>query len=477
MRLSIRQNLRQILTPHLLQYVGLLQLPKVELEQALRQEIRANPLLEEVEDADDSDQEPSEEEITWERESSPADSRDSDADWERYLEHVQEGPHGTYEPLSAASEVETDVYERTPVVVSTLEDHLLQQLNLLDLGAEQREIGAYLVCNLDDRGYLVFPLEELAPELGCPLEKLEEVLLIIQSLDPSGVGATSISECLLIQMRHRGVEDGLAARIVRQHFLDLEKKNYAKIARALRVTEHDVREAEHLIASLDPKPGLAYSSAEIRYVIPDFVVERVDGELLVLLNEGNVPHLRVRRDYREIMRQTRSSPEDRDFVKRKLEIARSMIKALHKRRSTMLKIMNVILSVQRDFFERGPSCLKPLTLRAVADDVGVSESTVSRAVQGKYVLTPRGLFALSYFFGGSLETDNGDNATKEAVKGYIRDIILQENTLKPLSDQEIAKALRQTHNVRIARRTVAKYREELDILAAKQRAREAYSRP
>jgi RNA polymerase sigma-54 factor len=177
------------------------------------------------------------------------------------------------------------------------------------------------------------------------------------------------------------------------------------------------------------------------------------------------------------MRQTRSSPEDRDFVKRKLEIARSMIKALHKRRSTMLKIMNVILSVQRDFFERGPSCLKPLTLRAVADDVGVSESTVSRAVQGKYVLTPRGLFALSYFFGGSLETDNGDNATKEAVKGYIRDIILQENTLKPLSDQEIAKALRQTHNVRIARRTVAKYREELDILAAKQRAREAYSRP
>jgi len=301
---------------------------------------------------------------------------------------------------------------------------------------------------------------------------VEEVLRVLQGFDPPGVGARDLPECLLLQLAARDLDDTLAAEIVRYHFEDLKNRKFADIARALKITPHEVQELAATIGELDPRPGLSTESEGARSVVPDLVVEKVDedgDEFVVYLNDGNLPRLKVSRAYDEAMKDPSKRQDDAaTFIDEKRRYAEWIIKTIEQRRRTMIKVMEAIVTEQREFFEKGAIALKPLTLQTVATAIGMHESTVSRVTRQKYVQTPRGVFSLKYFFSAGLDTDEGDEVAAKAVKLMIQEIVEGEDGHRPLSDKKIADILSE-RGLKIARRTVAKYREQLGILNARMR--------
>ncbi|MCC6350762.1 MAG: RNA polymerase factor sigma-54 [Candidatus Eisenbacteria bacterium] len=471
--LHLQQKQSLIMTPRLQQALKLLQVPTLELQQILKQEVLQNPLLEEVDDLaeqEDIERENSADEQNNEEAEEPG---EEDAiDWSEYM---QDGLDRTYVPQSETS---IEFLEKVPVTRVTLAESLLEQLHFLNLPAEQMTIAEFLVGSLDERGWLVTPMADIVEALGRPADEIERVLAVVQALEPIGVGARDLRECLLIQLDARGDRDTMAWRLIHDHFDHLVNRRFPEIARLLKTGVEEVQAAADEIATLNPRPGTAVSADDPRYVTPDLLVERVDEEYLVMLNDRNVPRLRISSAYETVIREkkkadaTAEQKQTREFIQGKLASAKWLIQTIEQRRRTMIKVMNCIVREQREFFDKGIAFLRPLTLAQVARQIDMHESTVSRVCSGKYVQTPRGVFELKFFFSSGLETDDGEDVSARTAKDIIRTLIDEEDKKDPLSDQRIAELLHE-RGLRIARRTVAKYREQLNILPARFRRRVA----
>ena len=468
---SMKLGQRLVMTPKLQQALKLLQVPTLELEQILKQEMMQNPMLEEIDTGDDDeemvDESPSEDSDDEEMEAAGDDERSTDEPFD-LDEYLDDG----FKTIGWEPEQEEidERFERVAVAPESGLEKLLGQLKLSVDDELELEIGEYLVGSLNNDGFLSVELDEVARVFETDVETVERVLAIIQDFDPPGIGARNLQEALLLQLRAQGRENSLAAIVVRDHFEALKNRKFAEIARDLRVSPKEVQEIAEEIGHLDPRPGLSTFGDDARYVTPDLVVEKVEGEYVVYLNDSNIPRLRVSRAYQEELSRGRngSDTETRKFIVDKLQSARWLIQTIEQRRRTIVKVMQSIVEEQRDFFDKGPVALKPLTLQQVATRIGMHESTVSRVTTNKYVQTPRGVFELKYFFSSSLDTDDGDSMSSKAAKTRIREIIDKEDKAKPLSDQKIVDLLK-AEGLNIARRTVAKYREQLNILPARMR--------
>jgi RNA polymerase sigma-54 factor len=473
---SLNMSLRPalIMTPRLQQALKLLQVPTLELQQILKQEIMQNPLLEEVDEVTESEdiakEEPAEE-TTNEESPDPAD--EDPVDWSEYL---QDGAFDrAYIPQGEVSE---EFLEKVQVTRTTLADSLLEQLHFLNLPAATMQLAEFMVGSLDDRGWLATPLDEIVETTGRTLEECESVLRVIQALEPAGVGARDLRECLLIQLEARNEKDTLPWKLIHDHFDHLVNRRFPEISRQLKVSVEEVQGAADVIATLNPRPGLQVSTDDPRYVTPDLIVDRVDDEYVVMLNDRHLPRLRISSAYEGVLKDkkkadcTAGEKETREFIQGKLNSARWLIQTIEQRRRTMIKVMNCIIREQRDFFDKGIGSLRPLTLQQVARQIDMHESTVSRVCSGKYVQTPRGVFELKFFFSSGLETADGEDVSARTAKNIIKTLIDEEDKKNPHSDDAIAKILHE-QGLRIARRTVAKYREQLSILPARFRRRVA----
>jgi len=495
---DLRQEMK--INPRLYQAMELLHMPLLDLQQHLKQEITENPFLELVEP--DVGEEVSLDEAA-ENEEKAENEKDDEIDWEEIL---LDG----FDAGGRKAQTEEREY-REPIQVKSkgLQDHMLEQIHHLSISDRLVRLGEEIIGNLDDAGILTCSLDEVVSGSNAwlieirevaeeralairdtqereeeqrelrelfrdyTMEEAEAALEIVQAMDPPGVGARDMRECLLLQIdrTEEGEEESTAYIIVRDHFDDLLNHRWNEIARALGISPKAVQDAADEIARLDPKPGKQHSGDDDTYILPDLIVEKIDGEYRVFLNDTTLPRLRLSRSYREVARdRNQYKGENRDFIAAKLNSANWMIQAIEQRRQTMLKVMNFIVDRQRDFLERGVQYLRPLTLREVADHIEMHESTVSRVTNEKYVQTPRGVFSLKFFFSSGLSTASGEDISARGVKDKIKTLIQQEDTGKPLTDQKIVDLL-ESDGIQIARRTVAKYRDQLGVLPARMRKR------
>lgn len=489
---SLRQELK--INPRLYQAMDLLYMPLLDLQQHLKQELLNNPFLEMVEPDEDEETEQgvepgSELEVPAGDQPEVPEAKESatgedGVDWEEVLQEGfdEEGPREERE--------QREYFEPVSVERRDLGDHLDEQIQLLDLSPRQMRIIAEVAGNINDDGYLAVPLEEVvegmnaevrkAAELqglaldGLPLITLEEaeaMLRTVQGLDPAGVGARTLRECLLLQLKDQGREGTMTWRMVDECFEELIAHRWGEISRRLGLNSQEVQAAADEVAKLDPKPGLRYSGASDNYIIPDLVVEKIDGRYHVFLNDTNLPRLKLSRAYQEIARDKKKfDAEHKEFIASRLNSANWMIQAIEQRRQTMLKVMHYIVERQRDFFERGVQYLKPLTLREVAEVIGMHESTVSRVTNEKFCQTPRGVLPLKFFFSSGLATTGGEDVSARGIKDQIAKLVEGEDPRRPLTDQAIVNILKKS-GVVIARRTVAKYRDQLGVLSARMRKR------
>ncbi len=485
---GLRQELK--VNPRLYQAMDLLYMPLLDLQQHLKQELLTNPFLELVEPEDEDDESPDADEVPEAQdlaepetavESEPEKTGDDDVDWEAVLLDGFEtgGQREEHE--------QREWYEPVTVDTKHLSDHLTEQLSLIDMSAREAFLADEFVGNISDDGYLACPLEEIqrgvnellvreADERDADVApfsdaEMQTMLKIIQDLDPPGVGARDLRECLMLQLRAAGHRDSMAYRLVEESFEDLISHRWSELSKRFGISAQEVQNAADEIAKLDPKPGLRYSAAGENYIIPDLVVDKIDQAYHIFLNDGNLPRLKLSRAYQEIARDKKKfDTESKDFIASKLNSANWMIQAIEQRRQTMLKVMHYIVDRQRDFFERGVQALRPLTLREVAEAVGMHESTVSRVTNEKFVQTPRGVLPLKFFFSSGLATSDGDDVSARGIKDQIQKLVSGEDTKNPLTDQAIVEILQQT-GVQIARRTVAKYRDQLGVLPARMRKR------
>jgi RNA polymerase sigma-54 factor len=477
MELGLRTELKQQISPQLMYSLKLLQYTTLELEQELKQKLEENPLLEVVEE-DAPDQEEMEDEMHLEQPAlEPQPDPDvgalkvdtHDIDWNAYIVDGMNSQMDSREEFEKKEEM--NLLEREGRSGTTLEQHLLDQFHLLDISPQDREIGEYLIGNLEEDGLLEISLEMVAAELGVTVKDAERVLGMIQTLEPTGVGARTIQECLLLQLKVMDPDNALAATLIERFWDDVCNRRLAVIKKALKTSQEDIQDAIQVIAGLNPHPGLSISDEAIIPIFPDLIVEKVDGDYVVLLNDRHLPRLRISRAYHTILSRNGNATEsERQFVRQKLNDANWLVSSIEQRRSTMLKVMNYIVEAQREFLDKGLPYLKPMILQDVADHVGVHPATVSRVTQGKYVQTPRGVFSLKFFFDGTIQKDGGEQLATKSVKDRIAQLIREENTDDPLSDQRLVEIL-QAAGMQIKRRTVAKYRDQLGIPTARMRKR------
>ena len=387
---------------------------------------------------------------------------------------------------------EKEYFEPVTAATRDLSDHLIDQIALLDLSPRELVLAEEFVGNINDEGYLVLPGRRRSSTASTPrsrvsprnrgattaaplplytLEEGERMLARIQDLEPPGVGARDLRECLMLQLRQAGLEQSVPYRLVRDCFDELINHRWSEISKRFAISQTEVQRAADEIAKLDPKPGLVYSSASDNYIMPDLVVDKIDGRYHVFLNDANLPRLKLSRAYQEIARDKKKfDGENKEFISNKLNSANWMIQAIEQRRQTMLKVMNYIVDRQRDFFEKGVQYLKPLTLREVAEVINMHESTVSRVTNEKFVQTPRGVLPLKFFFSSGLSTAGGEDVSARGIKAQIQKLVEDEDPKRPLTDQAIVNILKDG-GVQIARRTVAKYRDQLGVLSARMRKR------
>ena len=443
---------QQMLSPQMRQSLEILQATALELQQLVRQEIETNPVLEE----EVPEEEAPAEESTEESEEEFDDLRQLEEDWSDYsADGAQNG--------DAASEARRRQFLEGVTPPATLAHHLETQLGRLALDPVQRRIATLLVGNLDEDGYLAATPEEVADEAGAETAEVIGVLHLLQTLDPPGVGARDLSECLRLQLARRGEGQSVAARIADGRLELLGRKKFAEIASALRVSQDEVREAGALIASLNPKPGRAFAGESAQVLAPDVIIEKVGDEFTVSLVRDSVPQLRISRTYRDLLGDAAGGAEVRSYLRDKIRGGKFLIKSIQQRQQTILAIAREIAARQRAFLEEGVSALAPMTMAQVAGAVGVHETTVSRAIAGKTVATPQGVFEMKFFFTGGYRAADGAAVSSASVKDVIASLIRGEDPLKPLSDQQIVQKLA-ADGLAVARRTVAKYREALGIL-------------
>ncbi|HEY6011158.1 MAG TPA: RNA polymerase factor sigma-54 [Nitrospirota bacterium] len=475
-RLELKLQQKLIMTPQLQQAIKLLQLSRLELVQSVSQELIENPVLEEVtaesaEDAAGDEGEPLPEitaaEAPPESTSEPEGAQELKSDlelgpqWDEYVNEMSDGrDYGSAE----ADEKELPSYDQTLTRLPSLSDHLMWQLHLSTSHPAVVKGGEWIIGNLDDDGYLRATLEELAQQSGLSAPELERSLALVQSFDPTGIAARDLRECLLIQARQLDLEGTLVEKIILEHLPDLEKRRYANIARTLAVTPEEVMEASQvIIQELEPKPGRPYLSSDTNYVVPDVYVIKVEDRYVIQLNDEGLPRVRINPYYRKLLNSTEIVDKvTKDYVEERLRSAQWLIKGMEQRNKTIYKVAESIVKFQGEFLDKGITQLKPMVLKDVAEDIGMHESTISRVTTNKYMHTPQGIFAMKYFFTTGFAAGSGAEISSLTVKDTIQKMIKEEDTAAPLKDQQIVNALK-AQGIDIARRTVAKYREELRI--------------
>jgi RNA polymerase sigma-54 factor len=461
-KLLLKTTQKLVMTATLQQAIKLLPLSRLELIQKVQQEILENPFLEEVATQETSDTDLANADLPQE---TSQDSEEFEVDWEAYL---QDFSSLDYVPTTGK---EVPSIEATLKSETSLAEHLLWQLSLTVHDELDKQIGTYLIGNIDDDGYLQCQTEEVAKEFEVEGEQICAVLEVIQSFDPPGVGARDLQESLLIQLHHLEMDDSLAWKIVQHYLSQLDERYFQKIAKSFGVTINEVIAAVGLIRTLDPKPGSRFNSPRIEYIVPDVVVVKIDDDYQVILNEDGMPSLRINALYQNVLRQNDGMQSDtREYLEEKFRSAIWLMKSVEQRRQTLLRVTKSLCKFQREFLDKGLAYLKPLVLKDVADDIGMHESTVSRVTTNKYVYTPQGVFELKFFFHSGLESLDGDAMSSVSVKDIIRKAVAAEDSRKPLTDQQIMMIL-EAKGVKIARRTIAKYRQELHIAPASRRKR------
>jgi RNA polymerase sigma-54 factor len=471
--LDLSLKLQQKLSFQMIQSLKLLQVNTLQLEQTLKTELELNPLLVASEDLELEEQGPEESEEKEDKTEPDEAGEEADlkvdeesVDWENYLEEGFDLGYSRNDEIDPNKEH----YEPTTVYQITLEEHLTDQLTEKNLSGEKKLLVQYLIGSLDSDGYLRIPLDDIASFTKNPLYGVEEALQVLQSFDPPGVGCRNLRECMMLQLRRRNLDGSLAWRIVSEMWDSFERLKIPEIARGLGVESKVAQEAIDTLKTINPKPGYQYNPDKSTTIIPDLIVEKVDGQFVVMLNDRSIPSLHINRSYADLLKRgSNARQEVKKYIREKFNSASWFISAIEQRKATMTKVMYAIIERQKEFFEKGPPNLSPLRLQDIADRVQMHISTVSRVTSNKYVQTVYGIFELKYFFTEAVVKDaEGEDVSSERIKNRIRQLIEAENQREPLSDQKIADMLT-SENMAVARRTVAKYREQLKLLPARLR--------
>ena len=468
--LSQTQSLR--MTPQLQQAIKLLQMSRMEFETAIRKEMEENPILEELHETQEDtalktegERQEAKESDLGQKENDPRKQDQDEFDWENYVDSTYKS---TGERGAVSHNDEIMNYENVISNEATLFDHLMWQVGMSGFDDEEAHVVSTLIGYVEDDGYIKTPLEDISREENIPLEVLEENLPLLQEFDPAGVGARDLKECLLIQAKYFEEDTDDIVQLINNHLKDLEKRNYEAIAKAMDLELQHVIELCQVIYEMEPKPGRAFAGNQTQYVTPDVYVSKVADEYVVSLNEEGMPRLRISNFYKNALKGGNVSGVTQDYIKDKLKSAVFLIKSIHQRQRTIYRVTESIVKHQKDFFEKGPAHIKPMILRDIANDIGIHESTVSRVTSNKYVHTPKGIFELKYFFNSGISKTDGDSLASESVKLKIKELIEAEDVKSPLSDQKIVDLLKKD-GIKIARRTVAKYRDVLGILPSSKR--------
>lgn len=467
-QLKLSQQL--VMTPQLQMAIKLLQLSRLELLNAIQQELEQNPALDEEfgdplddnspEDKDYADIVPAEKEVTIDEKINP------EIDWSNYIDEYNSP--GRY--LAEFEEKDGPQYEAFIAQRESLSDYLLWQLAMLEFSDQDREIGSLIIGNLDINGYLDVSAEELSAAGNCSIEDVNRMIGVLQSFDPLGICARDLKECLLIQAERLGCNTPLVLDIIANYMTNLENKNYQVICRGTKAGMNEVIEAVNIIKGFEPMPGRAFNTDNTQYVSPDIFVYKIEDDFVILLNDEGMPRLRINSMYRQALNAGGEIADSaRDYMQEKIKSASWLIKSIHQRQKTIYRVMESILKFQRDFFEKGIDYLKPMRLKDIAEDIEMHESTISRVTTNKYAYTPQGLFELKYFFNSAINQGRGGEVASISVKEKIKQIIDGENPAEPLSDDNISVFLKKEAGIHIARRTVAKYREMLRILPSNKR--------
>jgi RNA polymerase sigma-54 factor len=476
-RLELRLQQKLIMTPQLQQAIKLLQLSRLELVQSVAQELVENPVLEELAPGSAEEASEDEEATAAELQTTPAppletapapqeaEELKSDIElgpqWEEYLNELGDGrDYGSAE----ADDKELPSYDQTLTRLPSLSDHLLWQLHLSTSDANLVKGGEWIIGNLDDDGYLRATLDELSQQSALPSQDIARALELIQSFDPMGIGARDLRECLLIQVKQLDIQNPLVQTIIQEYLPDLEKRKYQHIAKVLNVTTQDVMEASQIIIhELEPKPGRPYLPSDTNYVVPDVYVIKIEDRYIIQLNDEGMPRVRINPYYRKLLHNSENLDKTtKDYVEERLRSAQWLIKGMEQRNKTIYKVAESIVKFQREFFDQGIAHLRPLVLKGVAEDIGMHESTISRVTTNKFMHTPQGIFPMKYFFTTGFSVGSGPEVSSLTVKDVIQKMVKEENPSMPLKDQQLVDALK-AQGIDIARRTVAKYREELRI--------------
>jgi RNA polymerase sigma-54 factor len=467
-----RQNQSLVLAPQLRHSLKILQVAALDLRSVIQEELQNNPTLEELPmEGVSLDQERSESANDNNESGEGADNREEmdfskefdiltklDDDWKDYMSQA-----GGSQPYTAEDAERRQHFFDSLVSETSLQEHLLRQAELADTPEDVLKAMSYLVGSIDDRGFLTQSPSDVALQAGLPLDAVQEAVRQLKTFEPAGIGASSLGECLLLQLAAKGHGDGLAARIIRDHFTLLTRRRIPEIARKLGVHTDDVQEAIEEIGALDPAPGRRFAEDNNRVVVPDVTVEKDSDEWKIHLNSDYIPRLRISSTYKDLIAKGSLSKQERDYLRERIRSGKFLISSIEQRQQTIERITREIIKVQGEFFEEGVSKLRPLTMTQIAEAVGVHETTVSRAIANKYIKTPHGVFDFKFFFTPGYQADSGASVSNTSVKEMINELITIEDRSQPLSDQEIVVKL-QEKGINIARRTVAKYREELGLL-------------
>lgn len=454
-QLNLLQNQKLIMTPELRQAINILQLNSLELKDFILEQLLENPLL------DISDENQGNQEASLEKEQ---DKEEFDADWQEYFEDKSDLGYQN-EPKEAIP------FENYITKSVTLEEYLEEQIRYFNLQDEDFALAQFIIGNLDNRGYCNFTATEIAQQLEISEQKVEQTIGLIQGLEPIGIGARDLQECLTIQLKKKGLLTPDLKEVITYYLDDIAQGRYTKVANNLGKTAHDIQQMVDILKTLNPKPGASFgSNLEVKFIVPDIIVEKINDDYVILVNDISVPRLTINTLYKGIINNEQADKVTKTFVERKFHGALWLIKSIEQRRLTLYRIANALVNLQRSFLDKGKKYLVPLSLKDVAMDIDVHESTVSRAIANKYIQTPRGLFEMKDFFSIGLSTESGGKVSAQSIKKSIEDLVAGENPESPYSDQQLSDTLKEK-GIKIARRTVAKYREEMNILAANQRKR------
>jgi len=463
--LTIEQSQKLVMTPELIQAIQILQFNTQELDSYVSEQLLTNPVLE-IGHSKNEDPERTEE-------SRSEKEKESDQKDDPLSEYLKEKVYDdiSYRHSGYSGEKKEVSYERFVTDEVTLPENLMFQLQFVTQDNSQRKTGRYIIESLDDNGYLTSSTGEIAAATGVSEQEVEDTIRLIQTFDPPGICAPDLGTCLLIQLEQKGMASENYRKLITGHIEDLAANRLGVIAKSLGIPVHEVQKMCDMIKTLEPKPGRQFSSGdETRYIIPDVIVEKINGDYVITLNDSSIPHLMVSSYYEKVLAESGNDTKLTEYLSERLNSAVWLLKSIEQRRQTIMSVVGSIIKFQKGFFENGSRDMKTLTLRQIADDLGIHESTVSRSINGKYMQCPRGVYELKYFFPGGVTGDSGEGISSSRVKTFIKELIDEEDQRTPISDQVITERL-SGHGIALSRRTVAKYREEMGILSSSKRKR------